>query len=147
MMMNKQRLSRILNACSLSLLKEITEQLEQTLCLQVERFPQTSLVMMKARDSVSDQPFYVGEVLVTECTVSFNQKFGIGLVVGEAPQRAYCMAAVDAAINAGFPILEQWRERLEAAEGAIIAERNAECARSAESQVHFDTMGAYNDRH
>lgn len=144
--MNKQHLSRIMNACAPLFLQKIADELEKENQVRIEREAKTSLVMMKARDSVSNQPFYLGEVLVTECTVSVNQKFGIGIVVGEQPERAYHMAVIDAAINAGLPVLEQWQDQFASEEARIHAVRQTECARSAQSRVNFDTMGEYNDR-
>ncbi|MCL1632159.1 phosphonate C-P lyase system protein PhnG [Sporolactobacillus sp. CPB3-1] len=144
--MNKQQLSRTMSACSLPLLEQIAQQITQEQQVQVEREPQTSLIMAKAKDSVSSQPFYLGEVLVTECTISVNQKLGIGIVVGEKPLRAYCMAIIDAALNAGVPVLDRWGDRLRAEKQQLQKEHALEYARCAQSQVHFDTMEEYNDK-
>ncbi|MCQ2011282.1 MAG: phosphonate C-P lyase system protein PhnG [Sporolactobacillus sp.] len=146
MLMNKQQLSRIMSACSLPLLEEITYKIEQEQKVQVEREPQTSLVMTKTKDSVSSQPFYLGEVLVTECTASVHGQFGIGIVVGRKPIRAYCMAVIDAAHNAGLPLLDQYGSQFHAEEQRIQETHALEYARNAQSQVHFNTMEEYNDK-
>ncbi|MFT8708341.1 MAG: phosphonate C-P lyase system protein PhnG [Sporolactobacillus sp.] len=141
-MIDKRRLSRLLTACDMAFLQRMTDDLELS-AIQTERAPKTSIVMTKVRDSVSNQPFYLGEVLVTECTVSMAGKFGIGVVIGEQPERAYRMAAIDAAVNAGSSILDKWQAELTAEERRIAATRHLECVRSAESKVNFDTMGEY----
>jgi alpha-D-ribose 1-methylphosphonate 5-triphosphate synthase subunit PhnG len=144
--MTKQHLSRIMSTCSLPLLEEITHKIEQEQKVQIEREPQTSLIMTKAKDSVSSQPFYLGEVLVTECTVSVHGQLGIGIVVGRKPKRAYCMSVIDAAHNAGLPVLDQWESQMHAEEKRIQEQQALEYARNAQSQVHFDTMEEYNDK-
>ncbi|WP_100486556.1 phosphonate C-P lyase system protein PhnG [Sporolactobacillus pectinivorans] len=145
--MSKRRLSKILVNSDLPLLKKISDQAEALAEIRVERAPQTSLVMMKAKDSVSTQPFYMGEVLVTECTVSINDKFGIGVVIGEQPERAYRMAAIDAAFNAGLPIVKEWGPLLIAEEARLAERQNMESARVSESRVNFDTMEEFHDQH
>ncbi|MET1249560.1 phosphonate C-P lyase system protein PhnG [Sporolactobacillus sp. STCC-11] len=144
--MTKQHLSRITSACSLPLLEEIAHKIEQEQRVRVEREPQTSLIMTKAKDSVSGQPFYLGEVLVTECTLSVDGQLGIGIVIGRQPLRAYCMAVIDAAHNAGLPVLDQWESQFHAEEQRIQEQQALEYARNAQSQVHFDTMEEYNDK-
>ncbi|MCO7125265.1 phosphonate C-P lyase system protein PhnG [Sporolactobacillus shoreicorticis] len=144
--MTKQHLSRIMSACSLPLLEEIAHKIEQEQRLQVEREPQTSLIMTKAKDSVSSQPFYLGEVLVTECTVSLNGQLGVGIVIGKKPVRAYCMAVIDAAHNAGLPVLDHWNAQFHEEEKRIQEKYALEDARNAQSQVHFNTMEEYNDK-
>ncbi len=144
--MNKRHLSRIMSACRRAFLRDVSGSIAKQSRVRVERAAKTSLVMMKARDSVSNRPFYLGEVLITECTVSVNGKFGIGMVVGEQPERAYLMAVIDAAVNAGLPVVETWQGRWAEEAARIDRAREAECHRAAQSKVNFDTMGEYNDR-
>ncbi|TGA96035.1 phosphonate C-P lyase system protein PhnG [Sporolactobacillus shoreae] len=145
--MSKRRLSKILVTSDLSLLKKISGQAETLAEIRVERAPQTSLVMMKAKDSVSTQPFYMGEALVTECTVSISNTFGIGVVIGEQPERAYRMAVIDAAFNVGLPIVKEWEALLITEEARLVERQNMESARVSESRVNFDTMGEFHDQH
>lgn len=146
-MMNKRRLSKILVSCDLTLIKKIAEHIEASESVQMQKSPQTALVMMKAKDSVSTHPFYMGEVLVTECTVSVKKHFGIGVVAGEQPERAYLIAVVDAACNAGIPVLERWAEQLEKEELRVTEQQELEAARVSSSKVNFDTMGEYDAKH
>ncbi|MDD9150024.1 phosphonate C-P lyase system protein PhnG [Sporolactobacillus sp. CQH2019] len=144
--MNKRRLSKILVNCDMALLKKLSGQAEALEKIRIERAPQTSLVMMKTRDSVSMQPFYMGEVLVTECAVSVRNTFGIGVVIGEQPERAYRIAVIDAALNAGLPAVKDWSPVLEAAEKRMTGQRKLEHARASASKVNFDTMGEFHDQ-
>jgi alpha-D-ribose 1-methylphosphonate 5-triphosphate synthase subunit PhnG len=106
----------------------------------------TGLVMIKARDSVSLQPFYLGENLVTECSVSIQGHFGMGVIMGDEPERAYQIAVVDAAYNANLQVTESWLKELEEQEKEIYTRHLHERALVNTSQVHFDTMEDYNDK-
>jgi alpha-D-ribose 1-methylphosphonate 5-triphosphate synthase subunit PhnG len=144
--MKKSRLTRILIEGDPDVLKKLCAQVEEAVSIRVEHQPKTGLVMMKTRDSVSMQPFYNGEVLVTECTVSIQGEIGFGVTMGEEPERAYQMAAVDAAFNAGLPITASWMTELEEEEEKIRKKHLKESAIVAQSRVHFDTMEDYNDK-
>ena len=64
--------------------------------IEVSVEPSICLTMVKAEDSVESQPFYLGELLTTDCEVVINGKTGIGIVSGDQPVRAYCIAVIDA---------------------------------------------------
>ena len=102
--------------------------------------------MMKTRDSVSKQPFYMGEVLVTECTVQIEGHYGLGVIMGEEPTRAYQLALVDAAFNARLALTESWIDSLEEEEQNIESRLEKQMAMVAHSRVNFDTMEDYNDK-
>ncbi|MFC0271047.1 phosphonate C-P lyase system protein PhnG [Metabacillus herbersteinensis] len=144
--MKKSRLTKILVEGNPTILKDLSTQVEDTMSIQMERSPKTSLVMMKARDSVSMQPFHMGEVLVTECTVSIQRAFGIGVLMGEEPERSYQIAVVDAAFNAELPFTKTWISTLEQEELNIRERHLKESAIVSRSQVNFNTMEDYNDK-
>lgn len=145
--MNKHRLSKILSSCDLSLVKEISDSIESSKSIRMQKSPRTALVMVKARDSVSTQPFYMGEVLVTECTVAVENSFGLGVAIGEQPERAYGMAVIDAACNDGMPVLTTWKQALEDAEARVIKKQKTDHAALSRSKVDFETMGEYDANH
>lgn len=59
--------------------------------------PRPVLVMMHARDSVEQEVFCVGEILVTECQIACRGQRFWGRVVGDQPLRALCLAIFAAA--------------------------------------------------
>ncbi|MGM0875826.1 MAG: phosphonate C-P lyase system protein PhnG [Bacillota bacterium] len=144
--MKKSRLTKILVDGNPALLKNISSQVEEIVSVQMERSPKTSLVMLKSRDSVSMQPFYMGEVLVTECTVAIGGQFGMGVIMGEEPERSYQIAVVDAAFNADLPITKSWIQTLEQEEKNIQRRHLMESKMVSQTQVNFDTMEDYNDK-
>lgn len=86
----------VLCECPLDLLVEFITQLEPLYQIQITRAPKLCLTMIQAEDSVEQQPFYLGEALTTSCEVFINGHTGYGIVLEDQPQRAYCIAVIDA---------------------------------------------------
>lgn len=144
--MKKARLTKILVEGNRDLLKKMAQQVEKRVEVKVEQPPRKGLVMLKARDSISMQPFYLGEGLVTECSVSIQGKFGFGAIMGEDPERSYQIAVVDAAFNARLPLVDSWIPELEREERSIRQRHFREHVMAEHSRVQFDTMEDYNDK-
>ncbi len=144
--MKKAQVTKILVEGDRQLLQEMAKEVELKNDVKVEQRPTTGLVMMKARDSVSEQPFYIGEALVTECLASISGIFGFGVIKGEEAERAYQLAVVDAAFNAKLELVPRWYERLKTEERKIVQKQAQQCAASAKSTVQFDTMEDYYDK-
>src|SRR6476620_6938337 len=134
--MKKSRLTQILVEGSPSLLEKLALQVEQKYQVTVVRAPEKSLVMNKARDSVSGHPFYMGEILITECTVSVDSVFGFGAIMGEEPDRAYQLAIVDCAYNAKLSETLEWEKLLFEEEKQIEYRNRLEHSRIMMSKVN-----------
>lgn len=93
----------ILCECDLDALKGLVTQLEETHTVTVQKTPSVCLTMIPAEDSLEQQKFYLGEALTTECEVTVGGYVGIGLCLGDAPTRAYCLAVLDALQHNGQP--------------------------------------------
>lgn len=85
--------------CPLEEFIPFIEKLESHYTIQTIMEPQNNLVMVRAQDTIEEQQFYLGEALATECEVTVNNTLGIGLCLGEEPERAYGMAIVDAILD------------------------------------------------
>lgn len=108
--------------------------------VRVLKQPETCIVMLQATDSVGFTPFYLGEVLITEAVVEINGTAGYGFVLEDDPQRALCMAVLEAALAAGVSETETVR-RLVAEEAGRIAERQRmENGLVAATRVEFAIM-------
>ena len=86
----------ILCECTLDALEAFVRELESQHTVQIIRQPAVCMTMIRAEDSVEAQPFYLGEVLVTDCEVQVDGQGGYGLCMGDEPVRCYCMAVIDA---------------------------------------------------
>lgn len=137
--MKKKDLTRILigdSAC----LAHLAQQVEAGYSVQIARAAECSLVMLKTLDPVAGQPFYLGEVMVTECTVEIEGSRGLGVIMGDEPERAYQLAVVDAAMNARVPEVESWWPLVAAAAENLARKQKEEFTRNQRSQVNFETM-------
>ena len=88
----------ILCECPLDNLRQLTDQLLTHYQPTLVKTPGICLTMIRAEDSVEKQEFYLGEALTTDCEVVINGHIGYGICLGDEPDRAYCMAVVEAAL-------------------------------------------------
>ncbi len=139
--MKKKRLSFIMAHSNLEELKEVAKDIEDKYDIKATKEPEMGLTMVKVRDGVYREDFFLGEVLITECTVHLEGTLGLGIVQGDKPERAYNMAVVDAAFNADIEEKSMIIERLLKWEEAIEAKRVDDAAMVEGSKVKFETMG------
>ena len=114
--------------------------IEQHHAINIIRKPERGLVMAKARDSVSRAPFYMGEVIVSECTVEIAGVYGLGIVMGEDADKSYDMAVVDAAMQANLVETSQWQDRLMEQKEKLETKRRWQYAQVAKTNVDFATV-------
>ena len=112
----------ILCECALDTLEAFVTELEPHHTVQIIRQPAVCMTMVRAEDSVESQPFYLGEVLVTDCEVQVDGQAGYGLCMGDEPVRSYCMAVIDALLLSDGPQVSQVRTFLEG-QSVLIADR------------------------
>ncbi|MFC4809871.1 phosphonate C-P lyase system protein PhnG [Paenibacillus sp. GCM10023250] len=144
--MKKYRITRILIEGSPSLPDRLARDILERYDVAVVKAPENSLVLTKARDSVSQEPFYLTEVLVTECTVSIDGTFGYGILMGDRPELAYRLAVVDAAYNRQLPETHGWEAQLLAEERELLKRRLKEQELTLATKVEFETMEESYDR-
>lgn len=95
----------------------------------VLRSPEMGLVMVRGRAGGTGDPFNLGEMTVTRCTLRIAEATGFGCVAGRSARRAELVASCDALLQ-----LDAWRacverivvEPLRAAYEARAAARSAE---------------------
>lgn len=108
--------------------------------VSIVRAPRSALVMMPLIDSF-EVAFNLGEVLVTDATVSIDGVEGYGMVVGDCPRRALARAAAAAVLNRGCgPLYDTLVTLLESQERAYQAIRVQEQALVSTTRVNFDLM-------
>jgi alpha-D-ribose 1-methylphosphonate 5-triphosphate synthase subunit PhnG len=88
----------ILCECPLDNLTQLTDTLLTHYQPTLVKTPGICLTMIRAEDSVEKQEFYLGEALTTDCEVEINGHVGYGICLGDEPDRAYCMAVVEAVL-------------------------------------------------
>lgn len=102
--------------------------------------PRTATMLVELTESVQDQPFHVGEVVVSEAEVTVDGRAGHGLVLGHDVERALAAAVCDAAVEAGVlvsdveALVTQTEERVRRAHAA-------RARRVAGTRVTMDVVG------
>ncbi|GEM_PF-393619 len=132
--------SEVLAEAGLEILRHLADAVLAETAVRVHKPPAAELTHMQFRDPVSEQSFFLGEVLFYECIVELGGVRGYGYALGQDPERALYAAVVDAALNAGHPLGPCIEASLQkAAAGA--AERRTIDARIAErTRVRFEVM-------
>lgn len=138
--MNRKRRCRILIEGSEGLLKRLSGEIEESYPVEVIDTPNEGVVMVRMRDSARKAPFYLGEVLVTEAKVQVKGTLGIGIIKGHHPEKAYHLALVDGAFNAGLEETVRWSKELKNEENHIRRKQEEEEGRVQLTRVDFSTM-------
>lgn len=88
-------------------LRELAELALEGAEVEVASAPRAALVMARVRETVDGEVFNLGEVLVTTCDVTLDGEPGWGMAMGHDPERALCVAVLDAASREGDADLEE----------------------------------------
>lgn len=142
--LERVRITRIVAECDVDRLKDWVRIIEKNHTVHRIHEPRKTLVMAKARDSATFDPFYLGEVLATECTVEVDDNIGFGLVIGDQPERAYMIAVIDASFNGRLPEMGDILPSMMDEEKKISEKQKMELAHSGRTRVNFETMGDVN---
>lgn len=105
-MKNRLR-TKILSSISTEKLKEYCDVILEKGSFQMVKKPSIGLIMMRAKESVQQSVFNIGEILVTECTVKIDNTVGYGVVSGREEERAKYLAILDAIFHSDE---EKWYE-------------------------------------
>lgn len=139
--MKKRRLSYVLAHSDIQNLEEEVEKLEKKFSVTLLKAPELGLAMVKVKDGVYKESFYIGEVLITECSVHLDGALGMGIVQGDDERRAYCMGVIDAAFNSDKVCKEELIKKIEIWETKIKDTHIEEQSMVEGSKVKFNIMG------
>ena len=131
---------KVLVECDLTALKAFVTQIEPNYSIKVLREPSICLTMVRAEDSVEKQEFYLGEALTTECEVAVNNTTGYGICLGDEPERAYCIAVIDAILQDKSLYNESVRDFLTEQERLVQANELEEFNQIMRTKVDFKLM-------
>ncbi|MFD1673969.1 phosphonate C-P lyase system protein PhnG [Alicyclobacillus fodiniaquatilis] len=142
--MNTRQRTKILSEVSLRELEPWLMKVERMADIQVVKSPQMGLVMMRAKESVEQEIFNVGEVLVSECTVMVDGQLGYGAVMENDVERARALAILDAVFHASNPV---WQDLQQQLDGWLLARQSQQdeawrrdFAKIQRSLVNFDLL-------
>lgn len=138
--MNRKQRTYILAECTSNLPQILCEQIESNYSINILEEANNGLVMLKMRENSKRSLFYLGEVLVTECKVEINGVIGMGIIAGMQEQKAYQLAVIDAAYNAGLTETAAWESILLSELAQLEQCKEQETARILQTKVNFETM-------
>lgn len=105
--MQNDQITEVLTEAPLDALQHWQNQIEQQGVVYYLKDPELGLVMMRGRESVERQVFNIGEVLVSECSISLDGDLGYGIVTGNQPQRVKAIAIIDVVLHSKA---EKWED-------------------------------------
>lgn len=138
--MKKRELFKIMAKSSRDRLINLASKIEENEEVEVIKSPEKTLVMVKMKDPVSENPYYLGEVLACEAIVKINGEKGMAVTMGDDFQKVYSMALIDGALNNKLDEKYEILKELLALESKIIEEERAEYSRIMKSKVDFSVM-------
>lgn len=138
--MTRKERTEILSGCDIAVLKKMVSVIEDVHSIENLEEPNSGLVMVKMRESAQKHLFYLGEVFVTECKVLLNDVIGLGITRGSHRKRAYCMAVIDAAYNAGVEETVIIDDLLSMAKSKLDMQKSMEVSRILKTKVDFETL-------
>ncbi|MFQ5904751.1 MAG: phosphonate C-P lyase system protein PhnG [Candidatus Binatia bacterium] len=138
--MDRKKRFEILAQADSATLLPIADEILRAIEVDVLKKPETSLVMLRALDSVTGRPFNVGEVFVTECEVRLGNHVGYSLIMGEEVERALAAAVIDVALESGQGSASSIEESLWQEEQHLQTNRKEEIALIGRTRVNFEIV-------
>lgn len=131
----------VLCECENETLVQLVTNLESELLVEIVVAPKLGMTMVQAEDSIDFQPFYLGEVLITECQVLVNGQLGYGYCMGDTPQKAYSIAVMDAIMHTeGHPKQNDISAFIEIEKAKLLKKQLEEYNQVLKTKVDFKIM-------
>ncbi|KXS38144.1 MAG: PhnG protein [Candidatus Frackibacter sp. T328-2] len=121
-------------------LKKIAEKIENKYKVKILKPGDNALTMMGVRESVDSLPFYIGEVLISRCIVSVEDRKGYGFIMSDNIETAYHLALIDAVIYFDDQLREEIYKTAEKEKKRIELEKKKEYAVLEKTKVKFKSM-------
>lgn len=140
--MNRKERTRVLVEGNRKVLSRMACEAEQLYAVAMVKEPTEELVMLKVREGAQRSLFYLGEALMTSCSVRIGGAYGYGMVLGEDRKKARDLAIVDAVYAAGGNeiLLLAWEEMLEEERQRLAEAEQKRAEALLRTQVDFSTM-------
>lgn len=100
--MEKKRLFKILSKAESEKVAELGKKIRDKYPVTVIKKPEKTLAMIKMREPVQNSLFYLGEVIISEASVSIDGTVGRAAAMGDDFEKTLNMAVIDAAATRVF---------------------------------------------
>jgi alpha-D-ribose 1-methylphosphonate 5-triphosphate synthase subunit PhnG len=108
--------------------------------LTVVKPPQVGLVLLQVREPVAEERFYLGEVLVTDCTVELHGHAGWSMRGGDDRAASLAAAILDAVVASGDENAPRVEALCQAVAERRAGEHAAEWDEIAATTVQFEEL-------
>lgn len=129
--MDKKRLFKIMSKADSVIIEKMADKIRHIHDLIIIKEPQKTLTMIKMREPVKQQLFYIGEVIVCEAIVDLDGTKGMAITMGDDYEKTLNMAVIDAACNKDIFFDEQILLEIEKSQTELEQKENA---------MHLKTM-------
>jgi alpha-D-ribose 1-methylphosphonate 5-triphosphate synthase subunit PhnG len=133
-------LTMVLGRTEAARLREIVEQIAAISRIQLLKPAGTSLLMMGVRESVQLTPFYLGEVLISQCVVTVDGITGYGFAMGEDLERAYQLGVLAAALRGRHELADKVEALIVEQTARLQQEECREYAAVLQTKVRFEPV-------
>lgn len=141
---SKESLMRTLTAAECDDILALAALIEAHHRVEIVRQPTKTLVMLRAKESVKNELFYLGELLAMECLVRVDSQYGTSVLAGSDSQKCLALAIIDAAHTASFAEIEHILPEINKLEEKRLNYLKQEAVTYAKTQVRFRVK---EDRH
>lgn len=97
--MKKKQIFKILSKANNYTVAQMAFKIKSKYKILIVKEPEKGLTMIKMREPVKSELFYLGEVMVTEAIVEIDGTRGIAVAMGDNYEKTLNMAIIDAACN------------------------------------------------
>ena len=143
--MSRNDLTQILGGVEIDRLAELADRIARDSRVEVTKPASTSLVMVGVRESVQQVPFYLGEILISQCVVTVDGAVGYGFAMGEDLERAYCIAVLEAGLSGRHRLAPVVTEFLAQQTDRQKTEHRRDYGAILQTRVRFESMEEVSD--
>ena len=139
--MDKKEIFEIIMQSDSTKINELAKEIEKKYTVETVKKCEQGLLMFRAKESVENLCFNVGEILVTTCEVKIEKFLGYAMILGMDQLRCYSSAVLMALLETDFCENAMIRELAVELKALIMEKYQEEKEIVSSTRVKFETMG------
>lgn len=139
--MDKKEIFEIIMQSDSPKINELAKEIEKKYTVETVKKCEQGLLMFRAKESVENITFNVGEILVTTGEVKIEKSLGYAMILGMDQSRCYSSAVLMALLETDFPESAMIRKLAVELKTLMIKKYQEEKEIVSSTRVKFETMG------
>lgn len=135
--MKKEELSKILAVSDRNEILNIAEVISQKHKVLILKQPEKTMVMLRVKESVKEEEFYLGELLACQSVVEVEGVQGASVQSGDDYKKVLAAAIIDAAHSASLEEYKKMEPKLVELSNLYQEKKRKEAAIHRDTQVKF----------